>query len=651
MLKFGQIDWKDAKRGEENCFLLTNGLGGYCSMALTGAVTRDDHAFFMGAEKAPNFRYHYITNLHEKLELDCGVYDLASQSYATFTRNQHGYRYLVSFSHDELPEWIFQVKGITIRKTIVMVQNQNTIGVRYEITAPEGTNAVLRIRPLLKFAPKNHQPQEKQNFFVDASSVSSSGKSLYYRTDGRLHMMKEERIRDLFFAYDARDGRDSIGTVVTNHEIVFDIVGGNQEMELAYSDRAIIPSVSEMIQNEKGRLAALNDLAGFTDSAARRLVLAADQFLVKRDSTGGDTIIAGYPFFGDWGRDTMIALLGCVIETRQFERARSILSTFASYCKNGLMPNLFPEGEDAPMYNTVDASLWFIEAVYEYLKASGDVSFVNEMLPVMDEIISSYVNGTDYHIFMDSDGLISAGEGLEQVTWMDVRYGDILPTPRHGKPVEVNALWYNALCIMDELSPKENKDYHILAEKTKESFLAKFWMEEKGYLRDVLPLEEERAYAAEQIRCNQVWALSLPYSMLDQPKALRVLDTIEKELYTSNGLRTLSMDDPEFSPICCGDQYVRDLAYHQGTVWVYPMGAYIKAILRWRAKEEGVALAGEKLEIFAASLREGCIGQSAEIYDGAYPTESRGCYAQAWSVGEMLSAWRKYEEMKQDSIQ
>ena len=246
--------------------------------------------------------------------------------------------------------------------------------------------------------------------------------------------------------------------------------------------------------------------------------------------------------------------------------------------------------------------------------------------------------------YMDEDGLISAGGGLEQVTWMDVRFEDILPTPRHGKPVEVNALWYNGLCILAELT--EKKDYRELAEKVRKSFLEKFWMEEKGYLRDVLALEEERKYSEEQIRCNQVWALSLPYSMLEREQALSVLETLERELYTPYGMRSLSPADPEFHPVCKGSQFHRDMAYHQGTVWGFPLGAYLKALLRWEEPEQGIRMVKEKLKMFETSLREGCIGQCAEIYDGEFPTEARGCYAQAWSVGEMLAVYRELENME-----
>lgn len=643
MLKFGRADWMNAARGEEQCFLLTNGLGGYCSMTVTGALTRDDHALLMGVLKAPNFRYHYITNVHEKLIIGHNTYDLASQSYVTRTRNQEGFRFLMQFSYQELPEWIYQVQGVTIRKSLVMVHEENTIGIRYQVHAPEGTSARLMVCPLLKFAGKNQQPKEDQFFEMDTSSIRSDGKVLYYKTNGQVSERKQERIRDLYFAYDARDGRDSVGTVVTNHEIIFEIKGGRMDFAIAYSDQPSFCSVEEMMCQEKARLKRLDEQAGFSSPAAIRLARSADQFLVKRESTGGDTIIAGYPFFGDWGRDTMIAVLGCAIASRQYGRSRSILATFASYCKKGLMPNLFPEGEDAPMYNTVDASLWFFEAVYEYGKASGDWAFVREMIPVLEEIVFWYQKSTDFHIFMDEDGLISAGAGYEQVTWMDVRFEDILPTSRHGKPVEVNALWYNALCILAELSPGKGPEYKKLAEKVKESFLEKFWMEEAGCLKDVLSLEEERRYADTQIRCNQVWALSLSFCMVDENQAVRILDTIERELYTPYGLRSLAPGDPQFHPFCRGSQYERDLAYHQGTVWGFPLGAYLLGLLRWKPSKEALWLVKEKLSLFEQCLREGCVGQMAEIYDGAYPCESRGCFAQAWSVGEMLRVYGEIE--------
>ena len=469
-MRFGRGDFKNLEQAEERCFLLTNGLGGYCSLTLAGGNARKDHALFMGVEKAPNCRYHYLTNLQESLETEKEVFDLSTQRYVNWTKNQHGYRYLQMVSPEDIPEWVFEARGITVRREIVMVHEENTVGIRYRITAPEGTKAVLKVCPLLRCSKKDEEPKESQSYLLGEKTLESDGKRLYYETDGTVVPLKEERISDLYFAYDSRDGREAVGMVVKNHEIRFAVSGGTREYSLIYSDRPVEKTVRELMEAERLRLLKLTETAGFQDPAAVRLVKSADQFLVKRESTGGDSIMAGYPFFSDWGRDTMIAVLGCGIETRQFERVKSILRTFAFYCEKGLMPNLFPEGESEPLYNTVDASLWFVEAVYEYGKASGDLDFVKEMLPNLESVVNWYRKGTDFHIFMDEDGLISAGAGLEQVTWMDVRYEDILPTSRHGKPVEVNALWYNALCILAELS-ENGHEYETLAETVKQSFL------------------------------------------------------------------------------------------------------------------------------------------------------------------------------------
>ena len=643
-MRFGKTEWSTAARGEEHCFLLTNGLGGYSSMAITGANTRNDHAIFMGVEKAPNCRFHYLTNIHEQVNTGRDSIDLATQSYVAWSRNQKGYKYLQMFEQEYVPEWTYFINGITLKKQLVLEHEKNTLGIRYQLWVPQKTEGTLCAVPLMRFTPKDIQPKESQKYIVDGNSIISAGKCLYYKTNGKVRYTEEERIRELYFSYDARDGRDSLGNVVKNHEIVFEFSEGYHEFELIYSDTAITKSYQELYLAELERQKGLEKASGLKNPAAKRLVRSANQFMVKRDSTNGDSIIAGYPFFSDWGRDTMIALLGCGIETGQYERVKSVLRTFAKYCQKGLMPNLFPEGINEPIYNTADASLWFVDAVYEYYKRSGDMDFASEMIPVMKEIIQWYQKGTDYHILMDEDGLISAGSGFEQVTWMDVRIGEILPTPRHGKPVEINALWYNALKILYELTGETS--YNALALKVKESFINNFWMEEEGYLKDVITVDESRKYTEKQIRCNQVWALSLPYSMLEEKMALKVLDTIEKKLYTPYGLRSLATDDPEFCPFCRGNQKERDLAYHQGTVWGFPLGAYLLSIMKWKRTEDAFEQIEQKLQMFENALYEGCVGQMAEIYDGEEPIESRGCYAQAWSVGEMLRVYGEMERRK-----
>ena len=307
------------------------------------------------------------------------------------------------------------------------------------------------------------------------------------------------------------------------------------------------------------------------------------------------------------------------------------------------MPNLFPEGRNDPMYNTVDAALLFINCVWLYSEASGNTDFVEEMYPVMERIIESYKAGTDYEIRMDEDSLIMAGSGLDQVTWMDVRVGEILPTPRHGKPVEINAYWYNALRIMGKFSDmlgKSGEAYEALADKVRASFEKEFWMEEKHCLKDVV----SGTKADTQIRCNQIWAVSMPFTMLGPDKERQIVDTVFEKLYTPYGLRTLEEADPEFKPFYGGEVLKRDLAYHQGTVWAYPLGAYYMAYLKVHGYSSAAkAYVKGQLEVMEGAMREGCIGQLPEIYDGDNPVSSKGCFAQAWSTGEIL---RVYEELE-----
>ena len=339
----------------------------------------------------------------------------------------------------------------------------------------------------------------------------------------------------------------------------------------------------------------------------------------------------------------MIALPGICISTGQYQTAAEILRTFAANERGGLMPNLFPEGGNEPLYNTVDAALLFINCVYLYYQAAKDAAFVQEMYPVMERIVSAYQKGTAFGIRMEKDGLIRAGEGLWQVTWMDVRVGEILPTPRHGKPVEINAYWYNALCVMDALAPvlKRKPVYGALAAQVRQSFVDQFWMEEKRCLKDLV----SGTKADTQIRCNQIWAVSMPFTMLEEAQEKMVVETVFEKLYTPYGLKTLEEADEEFHPWYQGAMEERDMAYHQGTVWTFPLGAYYLAYLKvHHGSVEARKKVQDQLEVLESAMREGCIGQLPEIYDGKNPTRSKGCFAQAWSVGEMLRVYEALEK-------
>ena len=640
---YGKQELKNLERGQENCYLLTNGLGGFSSMTMTGSVARNDHALLMACVQAPHHRYNMVHRLKESLCLGEEEIVLSSQEFADGYKEE-GCPYFSSFVFDDMPIWRFLVQGVEIRKEIAMKQGENTVAVRYSIRNRSRKPAELKIVPFYQFTAKGSEPEPEQKFQYTKNAVISNGMTLYFQTNGTLDNI-EERQETYFYSYDACDGRRETGLAKSGHIITESVQPGEEKiLKLVYSMENADQDADVIILEMQTYRKALEAKAGLHKEMAKELVKSASQFVSRRESTNGRTILAGYPFFEDWGRDTMIALPGICISTGQYETAKEILRTFAVNERGGLMPNLFPEGGNDPLYNTVDAALLFINCVYLYYQAAGDRAFVQEMYPVMERIIKAYREGTDYGIHMDEDGLIQSGEGLWQVTWMDVRVGDILPTPRHGKPVEINAYWYNALCIMDELAETADKKvvYTQLKEKVKASFVDKFWMDDKKCLKDLVSGTKADA----QIRCNQIWAVSLTFTMLDPEKEQQVVETVFEKLYTPYGIRTLEQEDQEVHGLYQGKMEDRDMAYHQGTVWTFPLGAYYLAYLKVNQySPEAKKIVREQLEVMEAAMREGCIGQLPEIYDGENPTRSKGCFAQAWSVGEILRVYEALEKL------
>ncbi len=645
---YGKNDLMDLNVAEANCYLITNGLGGFSSLTVAGSSARSDHALFIGALRAPNKRYSLIANTMEDVQVGDEAYSLTSQRFLD-EKSSLGIRNLQSFCYEYLPEYRYKAGAVEVIKTITMKHGENTLGIKYQVINHGDEAVQLKVVPLLSFCPKGAVPEATQKYVLSGNEITSEDITVSFTTDGQVSSYKQETIEELFYAYDERDGRNSEGLVHHNHEIVFEGAGDHYIIYHLNGDKADSSwqsyTIDQLIDEETARQKTLEETAGLKDETAKVLVRAADAYVAHRDSTDGKTILAGYPFFEDWGRDTMIALTGCTLSTKQFGTAKSILRTFMKYCRKGIMPNLFPEGGDEPMYNTVDASLLFINAVYEYYKVSGDKAFVAEAMPVIEDIIQWYMKGTDFAICMDEiTGLMKAGSGLWQVTWMDVRVNDILPTPRHGMPVEINAYWYNGLMIADEfdkLLDKESQvNYRALAYKVKDNFKKLFWNESENCLKDLVSGTE----ADNQVRCNQIWAASMPYSILDETMARAVIDKVYKELYTPVGLRSLSPKDKEFHPTYGGPMLDRDLAYHQGTVWGFPLGGYYLAYLKWAEdKTEAKAIVRRQLEGITAALREGCAGHLAEIYDGLEPAASRGCFGQAWSVGEILRVYAELE--------
>ena len=629
---------------QSNCWLLTNGLGCYASASAAFSVTRCDQGLLIAAIQAPHHRLSMVHRLSERLTLGGQATHLSTQNFADGAPPEEGYRHLTRFTWDAGPEWVYDWRGVQVRRRCGMPHETNATAVIYDMENLSASPCTLRVTPFFQFCPKGEASQTKQALRYEPNRVTARGHTLRIKTNGTLTATPSLWER-LAYPDDEKDGRAASGLAGSCCAVSVTAAPGERvHLELIFSTEPTDLSGEDIWAGMARRQQALLEAAGLTDPVARQLVQSADAFLSRRDSTGGHTIIAGYPYFGDWGRDTMIALPGCVLATGRYDLARSILRTFLAYERDGLVPNLFPEGQSEPLYNTVDAALLLVNCVWLYHARTGDDDFVREAWPVMARIIDAYCQGTHHAIGMDADGLIHAGEGLDQVTWMDVRIGDILPTPRHGKPVEINAYWYNALCALRELAPvagQSGQAYAALAERVKDSFVQAFWMEEQGYLRDVI----SGTGADEQIRCNQIWAVSMPFTMLSHEQEARVVETVRRHLYTPWGLRTLSPEDPEFHPFYGGPQRERDMAYHQGTVWPFPMGAYYLAYLKVhgytpQARQEVRRL----LESMPAILREGCVGQLPEIYDGGQPGPSKGCFAQAWSVGELLRVYEALEK-------
>ena len=641
-------DLQPEEAGRRNTFLLTNGLGGYVSMSAVFSAPRCDQGVLVAALKAPNVRYNLVHRIRETLSCGESMYVLSSQAFADDTAAEDGYHWLENFTYDGIPAWTYLAGGVRVVRQLCMAYEENTAAVIYRIENGTDRAATLTLTPAFKFAPKEDALKEPKELTLEGGIVRCDGNHVAIFTNGILKKIPQVW-QTLAYPEDAMDGRPGKGMAGSCCKIEKTVAAGESvTLEVVFTTEETTSAGSGILEENLRRRETLLAQCDFADPVARQLALGADAYIARRDSTGGKTILAGYPLFSDWGRDTMIALPGCCLATGRYEDAKSILRTFLAYERDGLVPNLFPEGDQAPMYNTVDAALLLIDSVWQYVQRTNDWAFAWEAWGTMDKIIAGYRKGTRHGIGMDEDGLIFAGQGLDQVTWMDVCVQGILPTPRHGKPVEINAYWYNALVIMDQITEKlghDRKDFAELAERVKASFIEKFYIPEKGYLKDVISGTD----ADEQIRCNQIWALSMTHTMLPQVQEESVLNTVRKHLYTPYGLRTLSPEDPQYQPHYGGEQLKRDLAYHQGTTWVFPMGAYYRAWLKvYGNTPEAVRTVKEGLANIPVMMQQGCAGQLPEIYDGDNPTNGKGCFAQAWSVGEILRVYEAIDSIEKD---
>lgn len=661
--QYTQKDWTTFKEGIKREWAVTNGIGGYAGSSMIGAHSRTHQGYLIASLHAPIERYLVFSKINETATVGTSTVSFETSQHRASGKTVYteGQKFLTSFIYDGNVHYTYETDNFSFEKHITLKRNANVCAVSYELTAGD-SDCTFTLTPLFNY--REH-------------SESSTPDTLRFETftEDRTFYLVPEKNKDIAIRFQTSEGtfseRKTVYDVDMQLQIEVDLETDGLDCHYCPVDLSIavpanttkkvsilcsIGDVNERpapvsgteafsILEENARChAELFEKAGYHDSFANQLVLASDQFLTYRESTKMMTVLAGLPWFTDWGRDTMIAFTGLTLCTKRFKEAEEILLTFARYIRHGIVPNMFPDDNMPPLYNTVDASLWYFYAVYQYLHynpAAEAEAFVKEQIfPHLKEIISAYEKGTDFSIYMEDDGLIHAGSGLDQITWMDVRVGDWVATPRHGKPVEINALWYNALRIMESLCEKFDEDasaYRTRAEQVKESFNAKFWDSANQCLFDVVDGDEPD----DHIRPNQVYAVSLPFSLLPEEQEKAVVALVEKELFVGCGLRSLAPDHPDYHGIYCGALAKRDAAYHQGTAWGFLLGGFFSAYMKVNHHSSSAAEnAVHMLEPVRKHLSDsGCIGSISEIFDGDTPHNPRGCYAQAWSVGEVLRCY------------
>lgn len=626
-------------------WLETNGIGGFASSTIIGLNTRRYHGLLVPALNPPLGRIVALSKFEETLTLSNGnTFDLSSNNYYGAI-HPHGYRYLEHVQFAPLPTFTYQLNDVVFEKQVFMIHGQNATIITY---GPLEEPATLTLRPLVAFRDYHHIT--RQNHFLNPH-VDIEPNHIRFQPYEQLpplyitHNGQFENKGDWYYNFtypvEAYRGLDCEEDLYCPGEFTFELQPGQPAHIIASLEPIDIDQTDTLKQTEITRRKKLIQNAPADDVSTRLLTQAADAFIVKRKDNLS-TIIAGYPWFTDWGRDTMIALPGLTLVTKRFDEARGILSAFAQVCDQGLIPNRFPDHGETPDYNSVDATLWYVHAIDRYLAYTGDTAFVEKTLwPTIKDIITHFCKGTRYNIHVDDDGLLYAGEPGVQLTWMDAKVDDWVVTPREGKPVEINALWYNALCVAQNLAeqfkePKLAQEYSTLAQKAAAQFPQTFWNPETACLFDCIgPHGPDPA-----IRPNQIFALSLPHRMLSSEQEKSVLAIVQRDLLTPYGLRSLSPSDPAYRGHYGGDPHARDGAYHQGTVWGWLLGSFVTSWVRIHQDDPSVHHTAQRfLDPLRQHLQEYGLGQISEIFDGDPPYTPRGCYAQAWSVAETLRAY------------
>src|SRR5450759_2764288 len=667
-------------RVAEHEWLVTNGIGGFASSTVSLMNTRRYHGLLFASLRPPVERMAMVSKVDVTAIYGGTHVPLATNEFADGTISPQGFCHLESFRLEGLiPVWTWLIGDANLQQRIWMHHGENTTYV--EFTRIGGTKDLrLKIEPLCTYRDYHWQPRGERGFGIDTIPggvrISAHAGAVPYRisSPGARVEIQPQWYWNFKHREESARGLDDVEDLLRPAIIEFDLMAGRPRAVLLSAEQhEPMPAAAALVleRTRQREISARFDGANVAVLAMEleqieRLALAADQFIVeRRDSTGmplGKTVIAGYPWFSDWGRDTMIALPGLTLATGRTEIAASVLRTFAQFVSEGMLPNRFPDAGEVPEYNTVDASLWFFIAVHAYLRNSGDRNFAAEIYPTLKDMLEWHVRGTRFGICVDqTDALLRAGQAGVQLTWMDAKVGDWVVTPRIGKPVEINALWFRALRLMETWATRlgvASQDYAARAARVLVSF-DRFWYAEGGYLYDVIDSANGSDAA---LRPNQLFAITLADDLLSPARAKSMLDVVTNSLLTPFGLRSLSPHDPNYHSLFRGDQHQRDAAYHQGIVWGWLIGAYVDATLRvYGDRAKARALLGA----FKVHLSQAGIGTISEVFEaddatsrGIWESDSKtnsprdvesqpyrtvGCIAQAWSVAEVLRAYRQTE--------
>lgn len=645
-MKVDSIRCQDLERALSLEWLETNGRGGYASGTVAGANTRRYHALLLVARHPPVDRVALVNHLEEWVEAGGHAFPLSTNLYRGAV-HPDGYRYCEGFSAAPWPTWRYAAHGMQVEREVFCPHGRDMVVIRWRLVGQGSSNMVLRVRPML--SGRDYHATHHENTGLQSQATIHEGQvtwqpyvglpSVHAFHNGQ-YQHAPDWYRDLQYRIELERGLDAVEDWWSPGEWQFPLVPGTAaELVLTTED---LPSVGvgQIMIEERRRREGVQEVVPTGDRLTRRLWTATSAYLVQRGDR--QTVIAGYPWFADWGRDTFIALPGLCLVTGQYEVARKVIEAFASQVSQGMLPNRFSDVGERPEYNTIDASLWFVHAVGRYFHYSRDLAGVRDIAwPAVKQILDGYRRGTRFGIRMDDDGMITSGADGAQLTWMDAKIGDWVVTPRQGKPVEVQALWVRALAVAMELATQFGEpDYAAQCLRDRvhatESFRARFWYQTGGYLFDVV---DGQIGDDASLRPNQIYALALDDELVTEPQARKILQLMKERLLTPVGLRTLAPEDIRFCASYQGGVTERDGAYHQGTVWPFLLGPFVTAWVKTYGPSSSVRCEARTfLDGLLHQLDEACVGQVSEIFDGQKPHQARGCCAQAWSVAEPLRA-------------